>query len=153
MEPRGWRDNHLSTWGSGIGFNRKHAGIVVVAFAILSVIAGCSEVQVPTPTPVESVVTVVPDDTPVPTIKPPPPPCDEDCLLGKELFDNSGCATCHSTGDDKIVGPGLAGVYARADRRKVLERGRLHHGISPKAPSIPGRWLPASDAFVRPLQF
>lgn len=83
--------------------------------------AGCSEVAVPTQTPVGFDSTVVPTDTPVPTVKPTPPPCDEDCLLGKELFDNSGCATCHSTGDDKIVGPGLAGVYARADRRKVLD--------------------------------
>ena len=102
-----------------MGFSRSQTGIVVPTVAILLAIAGCNEVQLPTQTPVEFSVTVVPTDTPVPT--PTPPPCDEDCLLGKELFDISGCANCHSTGDDKIVGPGLAGVYARADRRKVLD--------------------------------
>jgi mono/diheme cytochrome c family protein len=30
---------------------------------------------------------------------------------GEALFTNTGCAGCHSTGSDQIVGPGLAGVF------------------------------------------
>ena len=33
-----------------------------------------------------------------------------------ELF-NANCSACHSTGDDKIVGPGLAGIGDRAGNR------------------------------------
>ena len=39
-----------------------------------------------------------------------------DTLDGPELF-ATNCAACHSTGDDKIVGPGLAGVGDRAANR------------------------------------
>ena len=104
-----------------MGFTRSQAGVVVPTVAILLAIAGCSEVADPTQTPVEFDATVVPTDTPVPTSTPPSPTCDGDCLLGKELFDISGCANCHSTGDERVVGPGLAGVYSRAARRKVLD--------------------------------
>ena len=104
-----------------MGFTRSQAGVVVPTVAILLAIAGCSEVAVPTQTPVEFDATVVPTDTPVPTSTPPSPTCDGDCLLGKELFDISGCANCHSTVDERVVGPGLAGVYSRAARRKVLD--------------------------------
>ena len=74
----------------------------------------------------ESDATVVPTDTPVPivtqpplqiTSTPPPTPC---AGCGEELFNAYGCTGCHSTGDNKIVGPGLAGVYERASGRTPL---------------------------------
>ncbi len=34
-----------------------------------------------------------------------------DPTRGEALFTNSGCAGCHSTGSDQIVGPGLAGLF------------------------------------------
>ena len=36
---------------------------------------------------------------------------------GEEWFQNQGCNACHSTGAEKLVGPGQAGVYARAATR------------------------------------
>lgn len=36
---------------------------------------------------------------------------------GEQLFTQQGCVACHSTGDDTIVGPGLAGLKARASDR------------------------------------
>ena len=37
---------------------------------------------------------------------------------GQQVFQISGCNGCHSTGTDRIVGPGLQGVYARAGERR-----------------------------------
>ena len=36
---------------------------------------------------------------------------------GSEWFLNEGCNACHSTGAEKIVGPGFAGIYERATTR------------------------------------
>ena len=36
---------------------------------------------------------------------------------GSEWFLNEGCNACHSTGAEKIVGPGFAGIYERAASR------------------------------------
>lgn len=35
-----------------------------------------------------------------------------DATRGEALFTSAGCAGCHSTGANQIVGPGLAGVFA-----------------------------------------
>lgn len=39
-------------------------------------------------------------------------------VRGQELFLSNGCAGCHSTGENVIVGPGFKGVYERAGTRK-----------------------------------
>lgn len=44
-----------------------------------------------------------------------------DAGAGEDLFTNAGCSACHSNGDNTIVGPGLAGVYARAGDRTSLD--------------------------------
>ncbi|GAB4127713.1 MAG: hypothetical protein Fur005_40890 [Roseiflexaceae bacterium] len=31
---------------------------------------------------------------------------------GKLVYENQGCTGCHSTGTDKLVGPGLAGLFS-----------------------------------------
>ena len=36
---------------------------------------------------------------------------------GESVFAANGCSACHSTGEDKKIGPGLAGVFARAESR------------------------------------
>ncbi len=40
---------------------------------------------------------------------------------GEALHTTLGCAACHSTGDDTIVGPGWKGLYTRAGERTDLE--------------------------------
>lgn len=104
-----------------MGFNRRQAWIVVAAFVTLSALAGCGGSRG------ESDATAVPTDTSVPIVTQPPPqmtsiPPPTPCAgCGEELFNASGCTGCHSTGDNKIVGPGLAGVYARASGRTPLD--------------------------------
>ena len=36
---------------------------------------------------------------------------------GEEWFTSQGCNACHSTGNDKLVGPGQLGIYERAATR------------------------------------
>ncbi len=36
---------------------------------------------------------------------------------GKVVFEDNGCSTCHSTGTNRVVGPGLAGIWERARAR------------------------------------
>ncbi len=40
-----------------------------------------------------------------------------DAVNGKTVFTANGCSACHSTGTDKLIGPGLAGVLERAATR------------------------------------
>ncbi len=44
-----------------------------------------------------------------------------DATSGEALHTSLGCAACHSTADDVIVGPGWQGLYARAGDRTDLE--------------------------------
>ena len=37
---------------------------------------------------------------------------------GEKAFSDNGCSGCHSTGTDRIVGPGLAGIGERASMRR-----------------------------------
>ena len=100
--------------------------LIVVSIATLFVIAACSEEAIPTQEPVEFSPTAAtsvdrPDNSEKDT-----EPAEEapvavagDAKAGQNLFIN--CGVCHSTGDDKVVGPGLAGVYARAGSRTSLD--------------------------------
>ena len=100
-----------------MGFNRRQTGIVVSAVAILSAIAGCTEDQVATQVPVEFNVTATVERPDSETQAQTP---TGDAAAGQELFNNNSiraCSGCHSTGDNKIVGPGLKGVYERAGMR------------------------------------
>ena len=35
-----------------------------------------------------------------------------DAVAGRIVFEKQGCAVCHSTGTDQIVGPGMAGLFS-----------------------------------------
>ena len=103
---------------------RRKYLLIVASFVVLAVIAACSENQVPTQVPVEfspteAVEVESPDiEQEAATVE------DEtsgDPAAGQALFNSNGCSGCHSTGDDKIVGPGLAGVYERAGSRTSLD--------------------------------
>ncbi len=106
-----------------MGFSRRQAWIVVAAVVALSVIAGCSDGQVLVPIEVNGTSTVERADSGTET----PPAQDAstgDAAAGQALFTGNSisvCTACHSTGDSKIVGPGLAGVYARAGNRTSLD--------------------------------
>ena len=87
------------------------------------VLPACTEVPVPTATPVTF--------SPTPAVKDSRTPSNSsgnsvittrlgDPISGENLFINLGCNACHSTGDDKIIGPGLQGVFARAQTRSNM---------------------------------
>ena len=101
--------------------------LIVVSLVVLTVIAACSEDQVPTQEPVEfqpteAVAVERPDSEP--QAAPTQDASAGDAAVGQELFNSnsiSACTACHSTGDNKIVGPGLLGIYERAGSRTSLD--------------------------------
>ena len=100
---------------------------IVASLVVLTVIAACTEDQVPTQEPVEfspteAVAAERPDSEQ--EAEPTSDPSAGDAVAGQKLFGSnniSACTGCHSTGDNKIVGPGLAGVYDRAGSRTSLD--------------------------------
>ena len=40
-----------------------------------------------------------------------------DVSSGEKLFADNGCSACHNTSDETLVGPGLRGVFDRAENR------------------------------------
>ena len=99
--------------------------LIVASIAMLIVVAACSEEAIPTQEPVEfSPTAATTVDRPGNAVKPTTPPEEApaagagDAKAGQNLF--ISCGACHSTGDNKVVGPGLAGVYGRAGSRTAL---------------------------------
>lgn len=98
--------------------------LIVVSIAALFVIVACSEEAVPTQEPIEFSPTaaseVEREDAPASEpVTEAPEAAGGDASAGEALFSN--CSACHSTGDNKVVGPGLQGVYARAGSRTSLD--------------------------------
>ena len=57
-------------------------------------------------------------DVPAATTAPEPTQAQAgDAGNGESLFTVNGCSGCHSTGTDKVIGPGLAGILQRAATR------------------------------------
>ena len=98
--------------------------LIVGSIATRLMIAACSEVAVPTQEPVEFNPTAAsevdredaPETEPVAKV---PVASGGDADAGENLF--TSCSACHSTDDNKVVGPGLAGVYDRAGSRTSLD--------------------------------
>ena len=63
-----------------------------------------------------SVPDVPAEVAPVGVPEAPAPPAG-DATNGEALFAAQGCSSCHSTGENSIVGPGLSGVGVRAETR------------------------------------
>ena len=40
---------------------------------------------------------------------------------GREVFLNNGCSGCHSTGGDRVIGPGLSGLSARSSADEIRQ--------------------------------
>lgn len=142
--------------------------LIVASFAVLAVIAACSEEQVPTQEPVEFNPTEA-AEVEKPQSEPEAPPTQDnasgvsdegDPVVGQALFASFACSGCHLTGPDKLVGPGLAGVYDRAGSRTSLDADAyikqsildpeafIVDTFAPLMPSFDGR---ASDDDVRNL--
>lgn len=104
----------------------KRVYLLLVAMIVtLFVVAACSEEVIPTQEPVEFHPTAAaeidrPDSSPEDET-PAEVPVDTgagDADAGKNLF--ISCGACHNTDDSTAVGPGLAGIYARAGERTSL---------------------------------
>ncbi|TCS70088.1 c-type cytochrome [Effusibacillus lacus] len=64
-------------------------------------------------------------------------PIEVTAEAGKEIF-NASCAGCHAITNQRLVGPGLAGVYERLgdeELNNVLHNGRPQRGM-PALPSL-----------------
>lgn len=64
-----------------------------------------------------------------------------DPVKGQTVFNSKGCAGCHSTGTNTVVGPGLGGVATRAATRKPGMSAQAYLDESILAPSafvVPG---------------
>ncbi len=112
--------------------NRFAALTVVTLFASVILIA-CGSENVATATPSTfnptaasgsgaapaPTATQAPEATaaPQPTTAPAP---SGDAAAGELAFTANGCSGCHSTGSNQVIGPGLAGLAARAGERTSL---------------------------------
>ncbi|MEX0762105.1 MAG: c-type cytochrome [Dehalococcoidia bacterium] len=91
------------------------------------IFSACGEAEEPpatmvpfSPTPAApSTPTPDPGGEPTQTPQETPEPIDGDPVAGEALFTSAthACSTCHSTGTDTVLGPGLAGVEERAETR------------------------------------
>jgi len=96
------------------------AALVVTMFAIVA----CSEEVIPTQEPKVFHPTAAAEvdrpDSPGDSepAEEPAAPTGGDAEAGKNAF--TSCSSCHSTGDNTVVGPGLKGIYERAATRTSL---------------------------------
>ena len=106
--------------------------IAVLAMFTLFAVVACSSDDTPSP---------FSTTTPVPATEMPGPypdaPADNtgdavepgpDIANGESKFSSLGCSSCHSTGTDKVVGPGLAGVGSKGDdyiRESIIDPGAV----------------------------
>lgn len=92
----------------------KRSNIVVITvlavFTLFAVAACAEEVENPfgTTTPVPATDSSAPDTSS-------PADSGPDIANGESKFTGLGCSGCHSTGPNKLVGPGLAGISAKGD--------------------------------------
>ena len=91
-------------------------------FAVVLTACGSGDVETPADEPVP--ITAAPasaataTQSPAPTVTPRPEPTrTPDAVNGEKVFLNNQCAVCHSTGTNRVTGPGLAGVLERAATR------------------------------------
>jgi len=102
--------------------------LIVASIATLFVLAACTEEAIPTQEPVEFNPTAATSadrpDSPGQDNAPEvvePVATGGDAEAGQGLFVSFSCGGCHSTGGNKIVGPGLGGGCALAKERTSLD--------------------------------
>jgi len=85
--------------------------IAVTAVLAITFVVACSSEETPFAT-----TTAVPPTSSVPTAADGArADTTGDPAIGEGVFTSNGCSACHSTGDNTIVGPGLAGIGVRGD--------------------------------------
>ena len=101
-------------------------GLLIVG-AIFVAACGSDDAEA-VPTPVFEPTAAPSGDAPAATAVPDAPaevdptavpeaPAAGDATNGEALFAVQGCSGCHSTGENRVVGPGLSGVGVRAETR------------------------------------
>lgn len=93
--------------GPGRGRRPRPAGVAILLGGLLLLATACSSVGSVTPT--ASRQTGAPAATAVATPSP-PARATGDAARGQQVFQNSDCPSCHLTTNQKLIGPGLAGV-------------------------------------------
>ena len=106
------------------------ASLTVLLIASM-LLTACTEVFQPTATPVTFDPTPAPPGTrelvlagsaiDIAALSQPRELPEGNAASGEALHTTLGCAACHSTNDDTIVGPGWKGLYTRAGERTDLE--------------------------------
>ena len=102
--------------------------MIFASILMLLVLVGCNEKQIPTqvplefhPTPADAVERSKETGTTASNTEAVPDKSAGDAIAGEQLFSDNGCTACHSTGEETIIGPGLAGIYVRAGERTSLD--------------------------------
>ena len=102
--------------------------MIFASILMLLVLVGCNEKQIPTqvplefhPTPADVVERSKETGTTASKTEAVPEKSTGDGIAGEQLFSDNGCTACHSTGEETIIGPGLAGIYVRAGERTSLD--------------------------------
>ena len=97
-------------------------GLLIGGAIVLAACGGGDEEIVPTPVfepTAAPAATSAPAPTTAPTAAPTAAPVTlvGDAVNGEALFAAQGCSGCHSTGANRVVGPGLSGVGTTAETR------------------------------------
>ncbi len=95
--------------------SRATSLLAVSAFVFVFALAACSSGSEEEST--GAAVTPIPTLVTIPTADPAAVDTDDPIANGETVFNANLCSACHSTGDIKIVGPGLSGVGDRAASR------------------------------------
>lgn len=87
------------------------SAIVLIAFSACS--SGGNDEDGGAVTPVPTLVTISTSEPAAPGAD----GADEAVISGESIFAARACSACHSTGDNRVIGPGLAGIGERAATR------------------------------------
>jgi cytochrome c oxidase subunit 2 len=86
--------------------------MVVLAVFTLFAIAACSD---DSPSPFSTTTPVSTEDQSAPSGSDDTVASGPDIANGESKFTSLGCSGCHTTGTNKLVGPGLAGMNSKSD--------------------------------------
>ena len=90
----------------------RHLLISMFLLGVIGLCFGCSDggdTPFATTTPISAVASNVGTDTEKKPVQ------MNDVSNGENQFAGLGCSACHSTGSDKIIGPGLSGIKSKGD--------------------------------------
>ena len=118
--------------------------LAVSAFVFVFALAACSSNSEEEITGVA--VTPIPILVTIPTAGPSAVDADDPVANGEAVFKANACSACHSTGDNALVGPGLAGV---GDRAGSQVSGLSADGYLERSVRVPGEYV--VDGFLNAM--